>query len=93
MQPAVSLNVSEAGRFGRDEAILQPQFFAQADAFRFVHQQRIRPRVDREAVELFAEHDAACPAARLEQRKGDAPALELERDREPGDATSDNDDL
>ena len=93
MQPAVSLDVGEAGRFGRDEAIRQPQFLAQADAFGFVHQQRVGPRVDREAVELFAEHDAARPAARLEQCKGDAAALELERDRKPRDAAADNDDL
>ena len=61
MQPAVALDVGEAGRFGRDEAILQPQLLAQADAFGLLHQQRIGPRVDREAVDLFAEHDAARP--------------------------------
>ena len=93
MQPAVALDVSQAGRFGGDEAILQPELFAQADAFGLLHEQRIGTRVDREAVDLFAEHDAAGAAARLEQGKRDAAALELERRREARDAAADDDDL
>ena len=75
MQPSAALDVGEARRLGRNEPIAEAELLAERDAVRLLNQQRVGAAVDREAVDLFAEDDAAGASRALEHDERDAAAL------------------
>ena len=93
MQPPAALDVGEARRLGRDEPIAEADLPAQRDRLGLLDQQRVGAAVDREAVDLFAEDDAAGARRALEDDERDAAARELVRRRQPGDAAADDRDV
>ena len=69
VQLPVALNESEPRRQCRDQAIPQAELLAQPDPVRFLNQQGIGSRIDRVAVDLFADDDAARPATPVRGRR------------------------
>ena len=93
MQAAAALDVGEARRLGRDEPIAQAELLAERDRLGFLNQQRVGAAVDREAVDCFADDDAAGARRAFEHHERDAAARELVGGGETRDAAADDDDV
>jgi hypothetical protein len=93
VQPSAALDVGEARRLGRDQAIAEADLAAQRDRRRFLDEERVRAGVDGEAVHLFAEDHAARPAGSLEGDDGHAVSRQLVGRSQPGDSRADDDDV
>ena len=76
-----------------DQAIAEPELLAERDAFRLLREQRVGAGVDREAVDLLAQDDAAGPRRALEDRERHAALVQLVAGGQPGDAAADDDDI
>ena len=94
MQTSAALDEREARRLGRHEPIAEAELLAERDAVGLLDEQRVGPAVDREAVDLLAEDDAAGARRALEQRRTSTPrCVQLVGGAEPGDAAADDDDV
>ena len=91
VQPSAALDVREARRLGRDQAIAEADLLAERDAFGLLNQQRVGAAVDGVAVDLFADDHAAGAGRALEHDEGGAVPRELVGGREAGDASADDD--
>src|SRR5207244_10210353 len=91
MQPSSALNVGEPWFSRGHEPIAEPELLAQPDRPGFLREQGVGPGVDREAVDLLAEDDAAGARGAFQDREPDAARVQLVAGRKAGDASADDD--
>src|SRR5262245_2441304 len=89
MQASAALNVCDAWRFGGDESIPEADFLAEGDRFGLLNEQRVRARVDGEAVDLLAQDDASRARRRFEDDEGPPAPRQLIGRRQPRDPAAD----
>ena len=93
MQRAAAQDEGEPRRLGRHQAIAEAELLAELDAVRLLDEQRVGTGVDREAVDLLAEDDAARRARASSRTNGTPRRRELVGRRQAGDAATDDDDV
>src|SRR5262245_18612258 len=91
MKAAVPLNEREARQFCGHQQLAEPQFLAELDSLWFLNEQRIRSAVDREAVDLFAEDDAADTRPAFQQKERDVLPMEFVGGCEAANPATDDD--
>lgn len=92
-EDTIAEDVRSSRRRRRDEAMLQPQFAAQRDARRLLHEKRVRPRVHGPAIEPVGIDNAASPVGSFEQADVDAAEAELIGGCQAGNAAPDDGDV
>src|SRR5437762_1750551 len=85
--------VDVAGVNPGDQRLAETQLEAQLDALGLLNQQRIGACINREAIDLFAEDDAAGARATFEHDERRAAPVELIRRGKSRDAAPDHDDV
>ena len=92
MQPPVAEDVGRARPPRGHELPGEAELLAELNRRRFLHEEGIGPRVDREPVAVFGANQSAEARRGLEKDELDVAARELERGREAGNAAADDDD-
>src|SRR5215467_13382409 len=91
MKLAVALDEREARQLGGHQQRAEPEFLTELDPLGLLNEQRVRSAVDGEAIDLFAEDDAADTSAALEQDERDLLPMKFVSGRETANPAADDD--